>query len=775
MKEVYCGTSGSELRTDISWEDLQIEDPWTKVIQHLIPQGNPRPVQSAAIEKGILESRRHLIVSAPTNGGKTLVGYLVLLRAAMQGGRTILLEPLRVLARDKAEDLRDVTTVLENATGTTINVRLSTGDYRREDEHIFDDPPDGEIIVATPERLEALSRNGNDDWIQETEAVVVDEAHLIGDGHRGATLEYLVTFLRALPFPPRISLLSATLRDLKDIEEWMEPCDVISVDSRHPPLEKYILKLEEGESTDDGVLQWTEEALQSEEAQVLIFVYQTRSAEKTASLLQEELGDLTGEEGAQAYHSRLGSNQREEIKEAFASGRSRVVVTTTSLKMGVNFPASHVLVRDTMFYGTDSPRLEVTDLLQMMGRAGRGSQQGTAAVLLKQSSGWTLEELEEGLRQERLPRLTSAFEKSSLGGRDNDVASKVAAFLGHLGEEGANKEEFRNFFAESLSGGELISKVDSALHWLQRGKLAYQEDGRFCLTALGAYSVEAMFPLSVAKGWSRLLRDILTVDSTDDLLREWRPLDHILLLEMLFEPISSLRRYSQRLEKQVHTWCERNPSKQPILFREWIRGAEGHSRANQVFGSLEVEPRTEKSSGERPEWARRQAYKAMFRTLVIYERMQGKDPRELGRTYDAENLDGIEEQWRDTLMWLLAGLAKVLDIRSFYYHLQENCDASSQRVKRVKRALRDMEYQTYELQERLKYLSPLGSALRQMRRVITSESGKVGIGTIRRLEENGVTSLQDLANADTEELEDLGVSPQYADQVRNYLDMRMRR
>jgi superfamily II helicase len=442
--------------------------------------------------------------------------------------------------------------------------------------------------------------------------------------------------------------------------------------------------------------------------------------------------------------------------------------------MGVNFPATHVLVRDTMFYGTDAPRLEITDLLQMMGRAGRGTQRGTAAVLLKSSSGWTQTALEEGLEEEQLPTLTSAFEQDEFGSGDSKVATKIAALLGRWDERGGSEEEITTFFSESLSGDKLARQVRPALQWLRREKVVYEEEDRFFLTALGEYAVKAFLPLHVASGWAQLMRDLLTIDPEDDLLRAWRPLDHILLLEILYNTTSSIRRFSQALEDQVHAWCEQHPDEQPILFREWMSGTEGNSNADQVFGSLGVELPRGKSPDEQSMWARQQAYKAMFRTMVIYERSQGKNPSDIARTYNTRELEGVEEKWRDNLMWLLAGVAQILEIRSFYYHLRENCEASPRRVRRVKGALREMRRQAYSLQNQLKYLSPLGGALRQMRRVIKSDNGRVGIQSIRRLEEQGITSLRELAAADVEDLKELGVTERYAKQVRNYLKMRTR-
>jgi len=300
MKRIDCGTSGAFQQTlKVGRMDLRVGEPWDGVLKVLSPGPSPRPAQIKALaEYRVLETRRNLIVSAPTNGGKSLVGVLTMLDAVRREGRAILLEPLRAIAREKAEELRAVAPHLETILGTSIRVRISTGDYRADNETLFAAPPgQGEIVVATPERFEALLRNADhDDWLASVQVVCVDEAHLIGSPHRGPTLEYLVTRLLCLPAPPRLVLLSATLGDLERARSWLSPCDAIVVKERRPPLRKEVLELEPEEDANQAVALLAREALDDLDASVLIFVYQTRSTDRLATLLACVLTPLAGKE-----------------------------------------------------------------------------------------------------------------------------------------------------------------------------------------------------------------------------------------------------------------------------------------------------------------------------------------------------------------------------------------------------------------------------------------------------------------------------------------------
>ena len=273
--------------------------------------------------------------------------------------------------------------------------------------------------------------------------------------------------------------------------------------------------------------------------------------------------------------------------------------------------------------------------------------------------------------------------------------------------------------------------------------------------------------MPVAAGYAQLLRDLMTVDSQDRLLLRWKPLDHLLVLDLLSERSPSLRQYSARLAQQVDGWCEQYPDQVPLLFKQWMRGDEAHSQTIEILGSLGLEDRGEG-------WAHRQGYLAMFRTMVLGLRSQGISHVQIDRQYGVKGLEGIEERWRDEMLWLLSGLSKLLEVRTFYYHLREDCQADFKRVKRVKKQLRQMRFQIFGLQEQLKYCSPLGNLLGDIRRLVPRGLPKVGVQTIRRLEASGIESVKDLVALDVEALMQLGVRRQLAEQIRAYVTRRGR-
>jgi hypothetical protein len=274
----------------------------------------------------------------------------------------------------------------------------------------------------------------------------------------------------------------------------------------------------------------------------------------------------------------------------------------------------------------------------------------------------------------------------------------------------------------------------------------------------------------VAAGVGRLIRDLLVLDEKDEVLREWQPLDLLFVLELTHPHAGLGVRFSERLAGQIDSWMESQSARVPRLYRGWVVGQSGHSRAHQVLGSLGLRGEERKT----PEAARKTAYLALLRGVVLDERGNGVSETDLARRWGLDRLGGVEERWRDDHLWLLSGLREVLEMRCFYYHLKEACKADTDRLRRVEAAFRRMRNLTFDLQEQLKYCSPLGPALRSLRRAARqADSATVGVVTIRKLEGAGIRDLAALARCSAEELRRLGVRQPWASQLLAYVRRRL--
>ena len=774
MRNVDLGQTGEPFSEDTpSWDDLGLQTKWRTVIEEIAPGSLPHDIQIKTIRDcKLLHSRRNIVISGPTNSGKSLLGYLGIFSGLLAGRRTLLIEPFRALAQEKFDELSSLLPRLKNLLATVPRVEITTGDYRLNGETLMADPPAaGEIVIATPERFEAIMRSADfDSWVSSFGVVCVDEAHLIGDSKRGPSLECVITRFLCEKSPPRFILLSATLGDCTALKEWLRPCDVAHSTVRRPPLRQEVLVLDDGEKADHVLLGLLERVLIKAGNSVLIFVYRTDDASRLASLISTKLGPQFGEKLAAAYHGKMPAALKTSVKEEYMKGQTRCLVSTTALGAGVNLPSTHVIIRDLTF-GIEG-LLPIKELLQMLGRAGRGERLGKAVVILKSKDKWEGEDLFNQIKHPSLPELKSALirvaypeKQMNLGGEQDIQIAKL--ILGQLvRRDGQSISDLKLFFDRSFGGKEVVDYIETGFRWLCEGQrsLAWQGENGALATALGKAVVRAGVPLEVGAGVGALIRDVLAIDPDDKLLMNWKPLDTLIVLELLNPREPGLKRFSKDLAEQIEDWIERDKMKS-VLFTDWIRGASGFSKAEEVIGSLGIKLDKKKAIAEA---ARQRAYLATMRAIVIYQLGNGLSTPDVERRWHITGLDGVEERWRDHLLWQMAGMAEIFDLPCFYYHLRKECEADEVRVARVKKCLKEMVHGTYELMGLLRFCSPLGPLFRDL------ELAKAGVGvrTKEKLESAGISSFAEISQMSAEELRKVGIRKDIARKLKEYVKRR---
>jgi helicase len=782
MKIYDAGWSTAAAEDAVANQALDLSSAWGSILAALTRGRSLRPVQRLAVEEAqLLESRQHVVVCAPTNSGKTVVGYMVLIEALLRNQNALLIEPLRALAQEKSDELEVLLSDLSpEVFPAAPKVRLTTGDYRLESESADSPPPEGgQLIVATPERFEGILRNpANSAWIAQIGAVVIDEAHLIKDPKRGPTLELLIASLISLPAPPRVALLSATVGNPERLKEWLTPCQLIRSTAR-TPLKKEVWALSAGEQVEETLASSIRQILEDPDSSVLVFVYRKSSADALARQLTDAL-----RAPVPSYHSGQSASDKASRRDAFNSGSCRCVVSTTALAMGVNLPATHVIVRDTTFFGVG--KLPVDQLLQILGRAGRGDRAGTGIVLVRPEDDWDASELAQSLAEERIEPIRSSFEQAPLtsagapsrdrGSNDSAVASVVASCLSRTAADGISKASLRTVLDNTLAGQPLASRIEEAVRWLSATErhLAYMDDQDLVhLTVLGRAGIQSMLPLEVVAGIGQLVRDLLSLDPTGKLLKRWSCVDHLLIVSLLSDRTPKMRRFSEALAGQLDAWHEALPNTdKSLLFAEWIARSASTSKAGELFGSLGIVAGQKQKQADS---ARNKAYTCMLSAAVMHQRANGVSITDLESRWSISGLAGIEENWRDTMLWLISGLNNLFEIRAFYHHLRENCEADVDQIKDVKRYLRDIRYQGYELMERIKHCSPLGGLLRGLQALYADRDGQTaGIGTIRKLESAGIESIRQVASLSVGDLVQIGVQRRFALQIRRYVERKLR-
>src|SRR2546427_10221364 len=194
-----------------------------RIVEILKKQGIEElyPPQADAIGPALLGE--NLVLAIPTASGKSLVAYLAILASVLRGGKALYIVPLRALAAEKYEALKDFEPL-------GIKVGISVGDYDSADPTL----EKLDVIVATSERADSLPRHPTN-WLQRLSAVVADEVHLSNDADRGPTVEATLAKLRQINPRAQALALSATIKNSEELARWLK-AEHISSERRQGPL-----------------------------------------------------------------------------------------------------------------------------------------------------------------------------------------------------------------------------------------------------------------------------------------------------------------------------------------------------------------------------------------------------------------------------------------------------------------------------------------------------------------------------------------------------------
>lgn len=365
------------------------------------------PPQEEAIKAGALEGK-NLVLASPTASGKTLIAELCALKHILEKeGKVLYLTPLRALANEKYEEFKAYR-VVRKPDGKRIRTGISTGDYDSSDPWLerYD------IIVTTNEKADSLLRH-RARWVEEISLVVADEVHLLNDVERGPTLEVVLARLRQVNPKTQILALSATVKNVEELAEWLD-ADYVTTEWRPVTLKEGVLHHDEIQFK-DGSAYKIEGKLRNQAVnlalhiiktggQALIFAGTRRKSVNLAKKAAAEVENViskplkrslehvserilaTGERtrisellaelirrGTAFHHAGLSGGHRRIIENAFREGKIRVLAATPTLAFGVNLPARMVVINDYRRYelGYGYYPITVLEYKQMAGRAGR--------------------------------------------------------------------------------------------------------------------------------------------------------------------------------------------------------------------------------------------------------------------------------------------------------------------------------------------------------------------------------------------------------------------
>ncbi len=334
---------------------------------------------------GVINDRKNILISAPTGGTKTLTAFLSILNYIVSLASrneledkmyAVYVSPLRALTNDiyvnLERPLAEIRAIAESKgiKLQDIRVGLRTGDTTvserakmvRKVPHIFVTTPESLAIVLTAPKF---SEN-----LRALEFIVVDEIHALAN-KRGVFLSLMLERLEhfSVITPVRIGL-SATIAPIEEIAKFLVGVDRECYIAQVPLIKDVDIGLispgvdlltMDGADDQKRLYHILDELIQQHKT-TLIFTNTRNATERIIHYLDSHFpGRYTGNIGA--HHSSMSREARFMIEERLRKGELKVVVSSTSLELGIDIGSIDLVVL------LRSPK-SVARALQRIGRAG---------------------------------------------------------------------------------------------------------------------------------------------------------------------------------------------------------------------------------------------------------------------------------------------------------------------------------------------------------------------------------------------------------------------
>ena len=359
-----------------------------------------------------IKSNNNVLVVAPTGSGKTYIAEKSIEHYLSKQKNVFYTTPIKALSNQKFNDF--------NRDG--ISTGLLTGDRTIN--------KDSELVVATTEILRNMIFS-NDEKLENTGLIILDEVHYLGDKDRGTTWEEIIIHANQ---NIKFLCLSATIKNKNEFLEWIVSLrgstSLVNSEIRPIPLEISLVTSSKSDKNikiiksskdnknrkifkfDRQAKLFTKPKLNEQVAYlesrnllpVIFFFFSRERVESSSRQLANKMSvienkndikdkynevfkDLTPEEinllnldehmwmwsrGVGFHHAGLAPIVKEFVEYLFLNRYIKYLFATETLALGINMPAKSIYIdRLHKYDGIKTRPLTQSEFLQLSGRAGR--------------------------------------------------------------------------------------------------------------------------------------------------------------------------------------------------------------------------------------------------------------------------------------------------------------------------------------------------------------------------------------------------------------------
>jgi len=308
------------------------------------------------------------LLQGDVGSGKTVVALTAMLAAVESRGQAAFMVPTEILARQHLETLTAFCKDLP------IRIQILTGRNKgRPRQTILEDLAQGQIDIM----IGTHALFTEDVVFKDLALTVIDEQHRFGVhqrlnlGDKGAAADVLV--MTATPIPRTLSMTVYGDMDISLLHG--KPPGREPVDTRSVPLSRL-----------DQVVAGVQRAVDNGARAFWVCPLVEENEQLDLAAAEERHGALAQVFGADQVglvHSRINSRDKDASMAAFIDGKTKILVATTVIEVGVDVPEATIMVIE------HAERFGLAQLHQLRGRVGRGGQQSHCLLLYAEPHGET--------------------------------------------------------------------------------------------------------------------------------------------------------------------------------------------------------------------------------------------------------------------------------------------------------------------------------------------------------------------------------------------------
>lgn len=327
------------------------------------------------------------LLQGDVGSGKTIVALLIMLIALDNGYQSCLVAPTEILAQQHYQSISELLKKIN------CSVALLTGSTsKKERRHIDEQLKNGalKILIGTHAVLEdhvAFKQLG---------LAIIDEQHRFGVAQRAKLWKKNET-------PPHVLVMTATPIPRTLAMSIYGDLDLSVIDEL-PPGRKKIKTLHRTDANRLKVFAFIKDQISQGNQIYIVYPLIQESSKLDYKDLMDGFESLSRSFPKPHYqisivHGQMKSEDKAYEMERFIQGKTQLMVATTVIEVGVNIPNASVMIIES------AERFGLSQLHQLRGRVGRGSEQGYCILM----TGSKLSQ-EAQIRMETMTKSNDGFE-----------------------------------------------------------------------------------------------------------------------------------------------------------------------------------------------------------------------------------------------------------------------------------------------------------------------------------------------------------------------------